>query len=109
MASQTQVAFVNTAHQELTERGFQEIEAWKSCYWEPELKVSLVLYVDDFKLSGPKGSMAEAWKKIREAIQTGDPHPLSHFLGCTHEAVRLIPPGGTEEVAGQVKTYGRIL
>ena len=47
--------------------------------------------------------MAEAWKKIREAIQTGDPHPLSHFLGCTHEAVRVIPPGGTEEVTGQVK------
>ena len=67
------------------------------------MKVFLVLNVDDFKLSGPRYSMVEAWKNIREAIQTGDPHPLSHFLGCTHEAVRLIPPGRTEEVNGQVQ------
>ena len=89
------------AHTELTGRGFQEIEDWKSCYWDPTLKVFLVLYVDDFKLVGPKKSMQEAWRKIRGTIRAGDPHPLGHFLGCTHESVSLIPPGGTEEVNGQ--------
>ena len=93
------------AHDELTKRGFQEIEDWKSCYWHPDLKVMLVLYVDDFKLSGPAESMETAWKMIREAIITGEPHPLGHFLGCTHEAVTLQPPGSDKIVKGQVKIW----
>ena len=88
------------AHEELTKRGFQEVEDWKSCYWDPKLKVFLVLYVDDFKLAGPAESMEPAWKKIREAIVTGDPHPLSHFLGCTHEAITLTPQGSDKVVNG---------
>ena len=65
----------------------------------------LVLYVDDFKLSGPAESMEIAWKMIREAIITGEPHPLGHFLGCTHEAVTLQPPGSDKIVKGQVKIW----
>ena len=53
------------AHQELTQRGFVEIEDWKICYWHPNLKVYLVLYVDDFKLVGLVASMKESWQLIR--------------------------------------------
>ena len=81
------------AHAELTKRGFQEVEDWKSCYWLKELRVFLILYVDDSKLSGPITSMENAWLRIRAGIVTGDPHPLNHFLGCTHEPVWIRPPG----------------
>ena len=81
------------AHAKLTKRGFQEIEDWKSCYWLRE----------DFKLSGPIASMEDAWLRIRAGIVTGDPHPLNHFLGCTHEPVWIRPPGCDRPVRGQVK------
>ena len=67
------------------------------------MKVFLVLYVDDFKLAGPQESMEEAWKMIRKDIVTGDPHPLTHFLGCTHEPVKFTPEGSKKEVNGQIK------
>ena len=67
------------------------------------LKVFLVLYVDDFKLAGPRESMQEVWKLIRKDIVTGDPQPLAHFLGCTHEPVRFTPEGSSKEVTGQLK------
>ena len=84
-------------------QGFVEIEDWKSCFWHPALKVFLVLYVDDFKLVGPQESMEEAWKMIRQDIVTGDPRPLTHFLGCTHEPVKFTPEGSNKEVNGQIK------
>ena len=73
------------AHKELTERGFEEIEDWKSCFWHPTYKMLLVLYVDDFKLAGPQEHMTTVWKLIRENILMGEPQMLNHFLGCTHE------------------------
>ena len=33
--------------------GFTPIEDWPSCYWHPEHKTFLIVYVDDFKMSGP--------------------------------------------------------
>ena len=36
--------------------GFVRITDWRSCYWHPILKLFLVIYVDDFKLSGPVDS-----------------------------------------------------
>ena len=40
--------------------GFTPIsEVWNSCYYHEKLKLYLVVYVDDFKLSGPKASLAQ--------------------------------------------------
>ena len=41
--------------------GFQTIKDWRSVYWHPDLKTLLIVYVDDFKMSGPKSSVAKAW------------------------------------------------
>ena len=35
--------------------GFEPITDWRSCYFHPKLRLFLVIYVDDFKLSGPPG------------------------------------------------------
>ena len=35
--------------------GFRPVhDTWPSCYFRKELQLFLVVYVDDFKLSGPK-------------------------------------------------------
>ena len=39
---------------------------WPSCYFHPDLKLMLVIYVDDFKLSGPIGNLAAGWKLLRK-------------------------------------------
>ena len=55
----------------------------------------LVVYVDDFKLSGPKCNLAAGWKAIRDNVKMGEPEPLGKFLGCSHKvATRLVPAGG---------------
>jgi hypothetical protein len=54
-----------------------------------------VLYVDDFRISGPKSAMAAAWASIRKHIKTGDPEPSGKFLGCDHKlSKKTIPAGG---------------
>ena len=67
------------AEKNITEEGFNCIPEWKSCYWHHELRVLLVLYVDDFKLAGPTKNLPVAWEKIRRNLNTGDPQPLDHF------------------------------
>ena len=48
-------------------------------------KLFLVVYVDDFKMSGPQVNMARGWKLIQSRLNLGDPAPSSLYLGCTHE------------------------
>ena len=63
--------------------GFKLIdENWRSCYWNQELGLYLVVYVDDFSMSGKASSLAEGWRRIKERIALGDVEPMSHFLGC---------------------------
>ena len=48
------------------EQGFVPCSPWRSCYFHPELDVFLIVYVDDFKMSGPAGdAMTKAWDLIR--------------------------------------------
>ena len=68
----------------LLEAGFKPIEAWPSCFWHEKLKLMLSVYVDDFKLSGPKESLKKGWDLIRKNIQMEDPTPLQLYLGCIH-------------------------
>jgi hypothetical protein len=52
----------------------------------------MIVYVDDFKISGPEDNVNKAWKLIRaENARTGrpgivldDPTPVGKFLGCDH-------------------------
>ena len=43
----------NKAARDLINEGCQEIEHRKRCVWHPELKVFLIVCIDDFKVSGP--------------------------------------------------------
>ncbi len=45
----------------------------------------LVLYVDDFVMSGPEENMEKAWADISAVINIEDPGPMGLYLGCVHE------------------------
>ncbi len=45
----------------LTSIGFKELRPWRSCFWHAELKLFLVVYVDDFKLSGSTANPKKGW------------------------------------------------
>ena len=79
----------------LTSVGFVPISPWHSCFWHPVHKLFLVVYVDDFKLSGPTGNIAIGWELILRGISAEEPHPLDHYLGCKHEQpTRVLPDTG---------------
>ena len=44
---------------ELAKVGFQAVlrDIWKSVFYHPELKLLLVVYVDDFKMAGPSSNL----------------------------------------------------
>ena len=65
--------------------GFVPISEWRSCFWHPGLRLFLVVYVDDFKLSGPAANLAKGWELIQSGIATDTPHKPDIFLGCKHE------------------------
>ena len=65
---------------------------WRSCFYHKELKLMLMVYVDDFKLSGPTEAVTAMWQKFKELpkdirIELGPPENLGQFLGCMHEKV----------------------
>ena len=58
--------------------------AWPSVFFHPELKLLLAVYVDDFKMAGPKDNMAKGWELIASKIDMDTPSPLGRYLGCEH-------------------------
>ena len=71
----------------IAKKGWQQIlpEVWNSIFYNPEYKCMLVVYVDDFKIAGPKENLAKAWKTIRDAVNVGEPEPYSRYFGCHHQ------------------------
>ena len=45
----------------------------------------LSVYVDDFKLAGPKKYLNAGWALRRKNIQLEDPTPMQLYLGCIHK------------------------
>jgi len=82
------------ATEQVTEAGFTPVPGWGSCFFHERLKLFLIIYVDDFKLAGPKANLAEGWELIRRKINMEDPAPVSHFLGCTHRVGQCVLPTG---------------
>ena len=64
--------------------GLTPVPDWNSMYWHSKLKLLLMVYVDDFKMSGPIENMRQGWKFIRTSIQTDEPSPPGKCLGCNH-------------------------
>ena len=100
---------------QLRRAGFTPVPEWRSCFWHAELKVFLVVYVDDFKMSGPPAAMEAAWGRIRKHVRTDAPTGPGKYLGCEHRltsgppdafnqsllrALALPPPVGAQCPAG---------
>ena len=65
--------------------GFKPIgEEWQSRYFHPVLRLSLAVYVDDFKMAGPKDKLAKGWSLLRKGLDTEPPVPIGVYLGCSH-------------------------
>eukprot|EP00972_Heterocapsa_arctica_P034057 5013552-Heterocapsa_arctica.AAC.1 len=43
-----------------------------------------MVYVDDFKMSGPKENLSTGRQLIRQGIKTDEPNAVSKCLGCEH-------------------------
>ena len=65
----------------------------------PQLKLLLIVYVDDFKLSGPKCNLEKAWKLIQKGIILETPTGLGLYLGCRHIQGSHKLPDGTKVFA----------
>ena len=85
------------------------IPDWRSCFWHAGLRLFLVVYVDDFKMSGPQDHMAKGWALIRKHIRTDPPQAVGKYLGCEHivTATTLLPGhSGSEGARGLLKKRG---
>ena len=75
--------------------GYTDIDPWRSCFWHEQLKLFLVVYVDDFKLAGPAKAKKKWLELIRRGIKTDDPSPLGMYLGCRQDvSERKLPDTG---------------
>jgi len=71
-------------HKHLTDVGLQIVSDWRSCYVHPKLRLFLVVYVDDFKLSGPCENLDKGGAMFRQKERKENPTPLNKYLGCSH-------------------------
>ena len=60
-------------------------EGWPSVFFHPELKFLLVVYVDDFKMSGPKESMSKGWELVGSRIDMDVPTDIGRYLDHVQE------------------------
>ena len=65
------------------EIGFKPIgEEWPSMYFHDELKLLLVIYVDDLKLARPSENLAKGWEMLRAVLRIEPETDLGLYLGC---------------------------
>ena len=60
-----------------------------SIHFHPRLKLLLTVYVDDFKMAGPKDSLAKGWEIVSQRLQMDPPTPMGQYLGCMHRPFEL--------------------
>ena len=69
---------------------------WPSCYFNAKLKLLLVVYVDDFKMSGTKENLAKGWGLLRKGLILENPKDVNgeSYLGCrSHRKTVTLPSG----------------
>ena len=60
------------------------LEMWQSIFRHDGLDLILVVYVDDFKMAGPKNNLAKGWAGIRSVVDLGEPEPYDRYFGRMH-------------------------
>ena len=82
------------SHKHLEKVGFTPIESANSLFWHDELKLLLIVYVDDFRMSGPKESMDKGWKLIRSELDMDHPVTITRMslqsMGSWYGALNMI-------------------
>ncbi|MCP4364474.1 MAG: hypothetical protein GY800_04175, partial [Planctomycetes bacterium] len=77
--------------------GFKPIgPEWPSVYWNETKRLLLTVYVDDFKMSGPKQNLKDGWVSLRKGLQIDPEGPLAMYLGCAHEKGTIVLPDGLD-------------
>jgi hypothetical protein len=74
--------------------------AWRSCYFSSSLQCYVIVYVDDFDISGPRAGVNEAWRLMRgenprakeRGVVLDEPTPAGKFSGCNHECSNVWAP-----------------
>ena len=61
-----------------------------------------MIYVDDFKISGPTCNLKRGWALLMEGLTIETPTPVGVYLGCGHEVGTIKTVGG---VIAQTVTY----
>jgi hypothetical protein len=85
--------------------GYKPVINWPSCYYHSDLQLMLAVYVDDFKLSGPKENLKKGWDLImrdskgNERLKIESPAPANLYLGCTHEVKTISHADGHQSRA----------
>ena len=70
-------------HNGVQKVGFRPVrDEWPSLYWNSQLKLLLVVYVDDLKLAGPTRSLKQGWELLRSQLRLEPETPLGLYLGC---------------------------
>ena len=70
-------------HNGVQKVGFRPVgDEWPSLYWNSQLRLLLVVYVDDLKLAGPTRSLKQGWKLLRSQLRLEPETPLGLYLGC---------------------------
>ena len=92
--------------------GFEPVgEEWPSCYVHKTMNLFLVIYVDDFKLSGPIKSLPQGWKLLRKGLSIEPEQRLGKegvtYLGCKIERTEAKLAGGAVGHRHHVQ-HGRI-
>ena len=68
---------------------------WRSCFYHPGHQVYLMVYVDDFKMSGPIAGVDACWDLIKKPadeegkmnIILGPIGKVDQLLGCKHTEI----------------------
>ena len=68
----------------VTDVGFEFLPDWPSVFFHREMKLMLVIYVDDFKLAGPAENVPKGWELLAKRIKLEEPRELGRYLGCLH-------------------------
>ena len=55
---------------------------WPSTYYHKEMKLLLVVYVDDLKMAGPESSMKQGWTMLLSKLDLEPETDLGLYLGC---------------------------
>ena len=74
------------------EAGFMPVgEEWPPMYFHKEMKLLLVIYVDDLKLAGPSQNLTKGWELLRSKLRIEPETDLGLYLGCFARQRNLSP------------------